>query len=141
MNLRSTSLSTLGLLIAVASATAQPPGGVRTPDPFSPYLNLTRQGATPAVNYYGLVRPQNQFSNAIQDLQRQIASNPYSAEAVSDQSLVTGHAFGFQNQGAYFQNQFMGGGFGGGNPSSASRSMPGGAFGPQTSGSGSGGKK
>ena len=33
---------------------------------FSPYLNLLRRGTNPAVNYYGLVRPEIDFRNSLQ---------------------------------------------------------------------------
>lgn len=95
---------------------AQPPGGPvgpRQPAPFSPYLNLTRQGATPAVNYYGIVRPQLQFANSIQNLQRQVDVGPFSGPSAGpEQPLLTGHTFGFQNHYAYFQNQYSGVAFG-----------------------------
>ena len=99
-------------------ALAQPPGGPpqgpRVAAPFSPYLNLSRQSTNSAINYYGVVRPEMQFANAIQDLQRQVAPGPFTNTNTGDQPIVTGHGFGFQNQNIYFlnQNQFSGGSFG-----------------------------
>ena len=90
-------------------------GGMVPPTPpvFSPYLNLNRQGASAAVNYYGLVRPQLQFRNAIQGLQSQATQvNPFTQAAAADQTLTTGHQFGFMNSRMYFQNQNAAGSFG-----------------------------
>src|ERR1700678_234592 len=39
---------------------------------FSPYLNLNRGGTSAAINYYGLVRPQIDFQNSINNLQQQV---------------------------------------------------------------------
>jgi len=38
---------------------------------FSPYLNLGRSGSNPAVDYYGIVRPQVEFASSLQQLQSQ----------------------------------------------------------------------
>ncbi|QJW99695.1 hypothetical protein [Frigoriglobus tundricola] len=100
---------------------AQPPGGPPgspfagpRPAQFGNYLNLTRQGASPAVNYYGIVRPQAQFGDSIQQLQRQVAIGPFSSfgDTTAEQPSITGHAFGFQNQSLYYQNQYYAGNFG-----------------------------
>ena len=52
-----------GLGLAPASAQA-PLGGYTQPyqprPTFSPYLNLNRFGTAPGINYYGMVRPQQQ---------------------------------------------------------------------------------
>src|SRR5205823_4709422 len=37
----------------------------------SPYLNLNRFGANPAINYYGLVQPQQQMQQQLMNLQNQ----------------------------------------------------------------------
>ncbi len=114
-------LSLAALPALETSARAQPPGGPPggpfagpRQGAFSPYLNLTRQGASPAVNYYGLVRPQVQFGDSIQQLQRQAAVGPFSSssDATADQPSLTGHSFGFQNQYLYYQNQYYAGNFG-----------------------------
>jgi hypothetical protein len=116
------SLFALTALMAIApSARAQPPGGPPggpfagpRQGAFSPYLNLTRQGASPAINYYGLVRPQQQFGAEINQLQRQVTSGPFSslADPTAEQPSLTGHAFGFQNQYLYYQNQYTAGNYG-----------------------------
>jgi hypothetical protein len=62
---------------AGATARAQFPLGGYTPPQiqsrpsFSPYLNLNRPGTLPGINYYGLVRPQQQTAQQIQNLQNQ----------------------------------------------------------------------
>ena len=77
---------------------------------FSPYLNLLRQGNSTALNYYGLVRPQVQFGNAIGglqnevDLNRQLITRNASGAANDPSELTTGHAAVFLNTGGYFLN-------------------------------------
>jgi hypothetical protein len=64
------------VLLAAASAgpaAAQPRPPVAPPRPaFSPYLNLLWGGASPAFNYYALVRPQLQIQQQAAQLQQQI---------------------------------------------------------------------
>jgi hypothetical protein len=48
----------------------RPPGNPMGTPTFSPYLNLGR-GGNEALNYYGLVRPQVQAQQSIQQLQQQ----------------------------------------------------------------------
>jgi hypothetical protein len=98
--------SRLRPLLAVPAHAQFPPGpaGFRTP-PFSPYLNLNRRGTNPAINYYGLVRPQIEFRNAIQNLQSDVSS--LGAQAASGQAGVTtlpptGHPTQFSNLSGYF---------------------------------------
>jgi hypothetical protein len=51
--------------------TYSPP--VTNPRPvISPYLNLNRTGVNPAINYFGIVRPQMENHQAIQNLQQQV---------------------------------------------------------------------
>ena len=112
----------LALFLFGASGRAQPPGpsGPRVSAPFSPYLNLTRSGVPPAINYYGIVRPQVQFANSIQMLQTQVVAGPFAVpDAGSEQSVVTGQRFGFQNHLGYFQNQNSFGNLGGAQPGPA----------------------
>src|SRR5207248_1125492 len=63
-------LVTVAALALATSAAAQPPPGPGMTPGFSPYLNLLNRG-NPAINYYGLVRPQFAFQNAIAGLQHQ----------------------------------------------------------------------
>src|SRR5262249_8648545 len=75
------------------------PGGPTTP-PYSPYLNLLRPG-NPAINYYGLVRPQFDFRQQIQGLQQLTA--PATLEAQTANTLpTTGHPVQFLNYSHYF---------------------------------------
>jgi hypothetical protein len=81
------------------------PGNPYVPSPaISPYLNLAR-GGNPAINYYGLVRPQIAFNNELNTLQREI--NTVSGQAgagVQGQgdSLSTGHPIQFMNLTHFF---------------------------------------
>src|SRR5262249_30380802 len=88
-------------------ARAQGVGPLRTvpvysPQPaVSPYINLVRRGSSPGINYYGLVRPEIEFRNAVQSLQQQVTS-----QAAAEQALAslpeTGHATAFMNYAHYY---------------------------------------
>ena len=109
------SLRALGGVVALTglmsgSANAQFPGnpGVGTPRPaFSPYLNLNRSGNSPAINYFGIVRPQFQALSTFQSLDQQSAAN---RQAISDAGTqatalpTTGHTVSFLNTSGYFMN-------------------------------------
>jgi hypothetical protein len=90
------------------------PGGPPRPA-LSPYLNLLRPSTLPAINYYGLVRPQQQVQASLQSLQAQTTAIGAAAATAADgeQPVVTGVPFGFGNAGFYFQNQFRTGAVGG----------------------------
>ena len=93
------SLLLLTALEGRAQALGQPPPS--TP-PFSPYLNLLRRG-NPAVNYYGLVRPEQQFRQSIGQLQQNVQGlDATVAEGQSASSLTTGHPTQFQNTSHFF---------------------------------------
>jgi hypothetical protein len=118
----------VGAAVAVAFATAgagtasaQPYGGGGAPGT-SPYLNLLR-GSNPAyLNYYGLVRPEQQGraqGNQLQQQQMQLGTVSSSVVGLQQASrggadLQTGHAFGFQTQRSYFMTTGTGGQGGGG---------------------------
>jgi hypothetical protein len=92
-------------VLGAEPARAQPPG-VRQPA-FSPYLNLLRPGGTPALNYYGLVRPEQQFRQSIQTLQTGVAANQQALGAIQTGGVglpATGHPTQFLNYGGYFLN-------------------------------------
>lgn len=97
-----------GLLFAFAgTAFAQPQLGAPPRPAFSPYLNLARQGGSPALNYYGLVRPEVQARQSIQNLQGAVAANQQALGDVQNGVLEvseTGHQTMFLNQGSYFLN-------------------------------------
>src|SRR5436309_2486347 len=87
----------LGLWITVAPVQAQVPG---YSPPVSPYVNLRQGGATginPGINYYGIVRPQLEFRNSIQQLQQQQSAFDQDLTSRDQSSLLppTGHHVGF----------------------------------------------
>lgn len=88
-------------------------GGGPTPPGYSPYLNLLRQGNSPGVNYYGLVRPQQNFANAIQTLQNQPqmgATSPILGGRPDGSDLpATGLTVGYMTHRGYFLNNGSGG--------------------------------
>jgi hypothetical protein len=96
------------LVGAAGAARAQPPvpGGPGATRPaFSPYLNLARPGTAPALNYYGLVRPEVQFRQNIQNLQGAVTANQQAIGGVQADVTgvsVTGHPTQFLNYGGYF---------------------------------------
>jgi hypothetical protein len=121
MTNHSFSLATAAGLLALFAAPcpAQPPGyapGSIGQPPFtsrptvSPYLNLLRSGGSPALNYYTLVRPQNQFYQSMFQLQQDVGANARELNSLQQptttgaQMSPTGHAFGFMTQAPYFMN-------------------------------------
>ena len=72
---------------------------------FSPYLNITRGGNSAAQNYYGIVRPQQNFAGALQSLQSQAAGGQGGGgdDALS-QGVTVGTRARFLNTGGFFQN-------------------------------------
>jgi hypothetical protein len=92
-----------------------PPGGAyySRPPAFSPYLNLLRGGGSATLNYYGLVRPEMQFRQSIQNLAGDVAANQQMIGTMGSQMMglpATGHPTQFMNLGGYFMNS--GGGMG-----------------------------
>lgn len=77
----------------------------------SPYLNLLRNGS-PAINYYGLVRPQQEFSSSLQEIQNEIrAPLTVSVNSNGSSSLpTTGHPSRFFSHGSYFFSHLNTGG-------------------------------
>ncbi len=72
----------------------------------SPYINLLRQGSDPAVNYYGIVRPDITFRSSINQLQQQEAVLTQGQQDLTTAVLpATGHATGFLTQSKYFQTK------------------------------------
>src|SRR5437867_501100 len=76
----------------------------QTPNPvLSPYLNLLPR--SPAVNYYGVVRPQQQYNFALNSLEQQVALNRIAITAAENQALPsTGHPIYFLNYQRFFLN-------------------------------------
>lgn len=112
----------LGLCAMPAFAQPRPPVPPADSRPtVSPYLNLLRGGA-PAVNYFGIVRPELQMQQQFGQLQQQLGQTNRNLQGLSDtlapagdQPLpATGHAATFNNTLGYF-NRMPGGGSGRGN--------------------------
>src|SRR5262245_31160540 len=96
------------VLVAVGSAGAQPPGPRPAPSApprpgLSPYLNLLQPGSA-AVNYYGLVRPQLEFRNALQNLSGQIGAVAAGREDPQTGLPFTGHPVVFNNTAQFFNS-------------------------------------
>jgi hypothetical protein len=107
--------NTVGVVLLVSgSVSAQPRGGAPTPRPaFSPYLNLVRPGGSVTLNYYGLVRPEIQARQSIQNLQGSVMANQQAIgdiQAGSSELPVTGRGAGFLTHGSYFLTGGAGGG-------------------------------
>lgn len=89
----------------------QPPTAPYTAPVVNPYLNLLNRG-NPAINYYGIVRPQIQQSQQLQMLQFGLARTAQEA-ATAEQTATTapgasaalpdtGHVAGFMTYTKYF---------------------------------------
>ena len=130
-------------VIAILATTAHaqfPPGPANGPgysQPVSPYLNLLRRGSDPAINYYGLVRPEIAFQRSIQSLQQQVntVGALSAADAQGNNQLSTGHPIMFNNYSHYFGGSP--GGIGTGSRQSAAAGRAPGAP-PPTAGANSG---
>lgn len=105
---RSVALACGLLLLGVCLVHAQGPyvrpqtGPVARPA-LSPYLNLLR-GGSPAINYHGLVRPQQEFGNAIQEIQSEMNA-PHTAMTAPNNTTtlpITGHPSRFFSHQSYF---------------------------------------
>jgi hypothetical protein len=99
----------LVVLVGVAPlVAAQTPGsGVRPAarPAFSPYLNLNRPGASAAVNYFGMVRPQLTYNAAIQQLQtttQELQQQQRETATSATELPPTGHSIGFLNHQRFF---------------------------------------
>src|SRR5262249_5946387 len=78
--------------------------------PVSPYLNLVRRGTDPAINYFGLVRPEIAFQRSISSLQQQVntVGAMTAADAQANYQLATGHPIVFNNYSHYFGGSLTG---------------------------------
>jgi hypothetical protein len=94
-------LAALGVGSARAQTYIRPPTAPYTQPVVSPYLNLLHRGNV-AVNYYGIVRPQEQTTTAIQQLAQYETAAPTEANptAIPD----TGRGSRFMTYGRYFNN-------------------------------------
>ncbi|MCI0682574.1 MAG: hypothetical protein L0Y71_10755 [Gemmataceae bacterium] len=101
-------LLTVGMVpCVVPPLRAQGPGFNPSARPtFSPWLNLNRRGTSSAVNYFGIIRPQVNFSNSIQQLQQETAAiEQQQATTAGSELPATGHVAGFLNHNKYFMNR------------------------------------
>ncbi|HEY2785843.1 MAG TPA: hypothetical protein VGJ05_12815 [Fimbriiglobus sp.] len=122
------------VLGSTALANAQPQLPVTQSRPvFSPYLNLLRNGGSPALNYFGIVRPEQQFAQQQFQFRQQLQQTNQAVQAVNQAVIAggdpnipeTGHAAVFNNTLHYFGGQpGASGGGGGSNFQSAGRSLP-----------------
>jgi hypothetical protein len=87
--------------IAPQTPTQQP----YSPPVFSPYLNLLNRG-NPAINYYGIVRPEVQDQQQLQRLQFGLARTNAEIQAATTTTPgllpTTGQTAGFMTQAHYF---------------------------------------
>jgi hypothetical protein len=76
----------------------------------SPWLNLNRTGASAAINYYDLVRPQVDFRSGIQVLGQESRVQQAEIAGVAGQLAfpATGHRTLFFSHQRYFLNNFGG---------------------------------
>jgi hypothetical protein len=92
---------------ASAQAPGRPPLNPYAGPSFSPYLNLLR-GGNPALNYYGLVRPQQDYNALLQSqaLAATAASSPLPATGLLEP--ITGHPSQFMNFSHYYGGRVAG---------------------------------
>ena len=83
------SLMALTMALTAGAANAQQPGSYSkpySPPVLPPYLNLLNRG-NPAINYYGIIRPQIQQEQQLQTLQYGL--NRTAAEATAAETAAT----------------------------------------------------
>ena len=112
------SCTCVAVLMFGSPASAQNPS---QPSSSFNYLNLTR-GGNPAVNYYGIVRPNAFNQNALVTMQQDYNSlTQSSTQSDSNSVRATGHAATFMNFGHYYPRLNPGGG---GSPGRSGGSPP-----------------
>jgi hypothetical protein len=106
-------LIALALVLAAGTVRAQAPIAPQAPTQqpysppvFSPYLNLLNRG-NPAINYYGIVRPEVQAQQQLQRLQLGLTRTNAELEAATTTAAsgplpATGHTTAFMTQAHYF---------------------------------------
>jgi hypothetical protein len=125
-------LITLGFLLAPSLAQAQGPGPYVRPQManpyarpvFSPYLNLLNGNTNPAINYYGLVRPEIEFRSSLQQLQQQVNALPPAPGVAEIGIPVTGHTTQFLNYSHFFAGPGPNAGAAGRRPTSGPQAVP-----------------
>jgi hypothetical protein len=68
-------------------------------------LNLFNGGTNPAINYFGIIRPEIEFRNSLLQMQQQIAMGEQSTSdlATTLGMVTTGHPSFFMSHRKYFQ--------------------------------------
>lgn len=105
-------LLALAVVLATGAVYAQAPLAPQTPTQpntapvIPPILNLLNRG-NPAINYYGIVRPQVQNQQQLQRLQFGLAQTNAEIAATTTATAagalpITGHVTGFMTQTHYF---------------------------------------
>ena len=115
---------------SVGTVFAQPtrPVGPVTQPGFSPYLNLLRRENPTYLNYYGLVRPQQDFRQSLQTLRQDVYTFQSQAQSQSANQTglpQTGHQTSFLNTMGYFMTMTGGPGNRQGTPVASGTSRPG----------------
>ncbi len=107
------------LSAGAAVAQPQPSAGPVGRPAFSPYLNLLNNGSSPALNYLGYVRPQQQQAQQLNQLSQQYNQTTNSlqnslndlAQGADPNVRFTGYVATFNNTRGYFsRNPINGGG-------------------------------
>ena len=73
-----------GPVVGTASAQVTSPVGPVTQPSFSPYLNLLRRDSPTYLNYYGLVRPQQDFRRSVQTLRQDVNNVSQAQQQAAD---------------------------------------------------------
>ena len=76
--------------------------------PVSPYINILRGGASPAINWFNIVQPQIAFDNAITQLQVQQSALGQALTTPTALGMTTGHPVMFGNYSHYYTAGRMG---------------------------------
>ena len=105
-----------------ALAQPSPSGGPVGRPAFSPYLNLLNNGSSPALNYLGYVRPQQQQFQQLNQLTQQYNQTTNAlqnsvnnlAQGADPNVRFTGNVAVFNNTGPYFSRHPISGNGGGG---------------------------
>ena len=109
--LRCALLASSVFLTGASPALAQgvPFGQVPQRPTVSPFINLNRAGTSTGINYYGLVRPQEQAYGAIGTLQLELAANQAAIATgfgtAATYIPTTGVSAGFMTQSRYFMTR------------------------------------
>ena len=131
MRYASITLSALSvLLVSAGQVLGQARGLPYQSPPVSPYINLGRPQIGPAIDYYGIIRPQLDLRQNLQGLQQQVNTNEQTLGSITEPRAIspTGVAANFNTQYRYFMNR-------GANPSQ-NPTRPAGSFAPGAPGRG-----